>query len=84
MDESDIERLRIAVRVLNSQHLQGEKVTLAEIAILKSYLRGRDLSNVPDEEIAADVIRQELRQELEMEPRKFRRTHKRNHSASVE
>jgi hypothetical protein len=78
MDEAAVERLRIAVRVLNSQHLQGERVTDAEIAILKSYLRGRDLSDMPIEEIAAAVIRRELH----MEPERIRRTHGRTSSAS--
>ena len=68
MDEASIERLRIAVRVLNLHHYHGDKVTEAEIGILKSYLGG-DLANVAVEDIAAAVI---LR-ELNLEP-KGRRT----------
>jgi hypothetical protein len=59
MDEAAIERLRIAVRVLNLHHAHSDKVTEAEIEILKSYLGG-DLSNVAVEDIATAVIRREL------------------------
>ena len=65
MDEAALERLRIAVRVLNSHHFHSEKATDAEIEILKSYL-GRDCSNGTVEEIAAAVIRREL--QLRTEP----------------
>jgi hypothetical protein len=61
MNEAAIERLRIAVRVLNLHfdHGDGDKVTEAEIEILKSYLGG-DLANVAAEDIATAVIRREL------------------------
>jgi hypothetical protein len=59
MDQAAIERLRIAVKVLNSSYDHNEKITEAEIKTLKSYLGG-DLTNVPVEDIAAAVIRREL------------------------
>jgi hypothetical protein len=59
MDEAAIERLRIAVRVLNLHEDRSEKVTEAEIETLKSYLGG-DLANVAVEDIATAVIRREL------------------------
>jgi len=59
MDEASIERLRIAVRVLNLHHVHSDKVTEAEIGILKSYLGG-DLANLTVEDVAAAVIRREL------------------------
>jgi hypothetical protein len=62
MDEATLERLRIAVRVLNSRHFHSAKVTDTEIEILKSYL-GREFNNVTVEEIAAAVIRRELKLE---------------------
>lgn len=63
MDEAAIERLRIAVRVLNLRYDYGEKATETEIETLKSYIGG-DVTNVPVEEIAASVIRRELKLEL--------------------
>ena len=59
MDEAAIERLRIAVRVLNLKYDHGDKVTEAEIEILKSYLGG-DLANLAVADIATAVIRREL------------------------
>jgi hypothetical protein len=59
MDDAAIERLRIAVKILNSPYNQSEKVTEAELATLKSYLGG-DLTNLSVEDIAAAVIRREL------------------------
>ena len=59
MDEAAIERLRIAVRVLNLRYDFGEKATETEIGTLKSYIDG-DLTNVAVDEIAATVIRREL------------------------
>ena len=61
MDEAAIERLRIAVRVLNLKydHSDSDKVTEAEIEILKSYLGG-DLANLAVADIATAVIRREL------------------------
>jgi hypothetical protein len=59
MDLATIERLRIAVRVLNLQHPHSDQVREAEIEILKSYLGG-DLTNVAVADIAAAVIRREL------------------------
>ena len=59
LDEAAIERLRIAVKVLNSPYDHNEKVTAAEIETLKSYLGG-DLTNLSIEDIAAAVIRLEL------------------------
>ena len=59
LDEAAIERLRIAVKVLNSPYNHNEKVTDAEIETLKSYLSG-DLTNLAIEDIAAAVIRLEL------------------------
>jgi hypothetical protein len=63
IDEAAIERLKIAVRLLNLRYDQSEEVTDAEIETLKSYL-GRDVTNVAVEEIAAAVIRRELQLEL--------------------
>jgi len=40
MDEATIERLRIAVKILNSPYDHNEKVIEAELAALKSYLGG--------------------------------------------
>jgi hypothetical protein len=68
MDEAAIERLRIAVRVLNLHYDYGEKATETEIETLKSYLGG-DVTNVAVEEIAATVIRRELN----LEPNNQRR-----------
>ncbi len=62
MDEAAIERLRIAVKVLNSPYDHNENVTEAEIETLKSYLGG-DLTNPAFEDIAAAVIRRELKLE---------------------
>ena len=59
MDEATIERLRIAVKILNSPYDHNEKVPKAELATLKSYLGG-DLTNLSVEDIAAAVIRREL------------------------
>jgi hypothetical protein len=59
MDEAAIERLRIAVRILNLHYDRSGQVTEAEIDILKSYLGG-DLVNVAVEDIATAVIRREL------------------------
>jgi len=59
LDEAAIERLRIAVKVLNSPYNHNEKVTDAEIETLKSYLGG-DFTNLAIEDIAAAVIRLEL------------------------
>ena len=60
MDDAAIERLRIAVKILNSPYDHNEKVTEAEIGTLKSYLGG-DLTNLAVEDIAAAVIRRELK-----------------------
>jgi hypothetical protein len=62
MEEATIERLRIAVKILNSPFDHNEKVTEAEIETLKSYLGG-DLTNLAVEDIAAAVIRRELKLE---------------------
>ena len=62
MDEAAIERLRIAVRVLNLRYDSSEEITEAEIETLKSCLGG-DVTNVAVEEIAAAVIRRELQLE---------------------
>jgi hypothetical protein len=62
MDDAAIERLRIAVRLLNLCHDKSEEVTDAEIETLKSYLAS-DVTNVAVEEIAAAVIRRELQLE---------------------
>jgi hypothetical protein len=59
LDEAAIERLRIAVKILNSPYNHNEKVTDAEIETLKSYLGG-DFTNPAIEDIAAAVIRLEL------------------------
>jgi len=59
MDEATIERLRIAVKILNSPYDHNEKVTEAELAALKSYLGG-DLTNLSAEDITDAVIRREL------------------------
>jgi hypothetical protein len=72
MDEAVIERLRIAVRILNLHYDHGDQVTDAEIEILKSYLGG-DLTNVSVEDIATAVIRRELN----LEPSSRRRTERR-------
>ena len=64
MDEAAIERLKIAVRVLNFRFDHGEKATEAEIETLKSYLGG-DLTNMAVEDIASAVIRRELKLETE-------------------
>jgi hypothetical protein len=45
MDEATIERLRIAVKILNAPYDHNEKITEAELATLKSYLGG-DLTNL--------------------------------------
>ena len=66
MDEAAIERLRIAVKVLNSPYDHNEKVAEAELATLKSYL-GNDLTNLSVEDIAAAVIRRELKLESKNE-----------------
>jgi hypothetical protein len=78
MDEAAIERLRIAVRVLHSQDVHGEEVTDAEIEVLKSCLRGRDLGNATLQEIAAAVIRRELN----LEPSDSKRTRRISRGAS--
>ena len=62
MDEAAIERLRIAVRILNLRYDPSEEITETEIETLKSYL-GSDVTNVAVEEIAAAVIRRELQLE---------------------
>ena len=72
MDEAAIERLRIAVKVLNSPYDHNEKITEAELATLKSYLGG-DLTNLSVEDIAAGVIRRELKLESKNEGFKRRR-----------
>ncbi len=72
MDDVAIERLRIAVKILNSPYNQNEKVTEAELATLKSYLGG-DLTNLSVEDIAAAVIRRELNLESKDEGSKRRR-----------
>ena len=66
MDDATIERLRIAVKILNSPYDHNEKVTEAELARLKSYLGG-DLTNLSAEDIAAAVIRRELKLEAKDE-----------------
>ncbi len=68
IDEAAIERLRIAVRVLNLRYDYGEKATETEIETLKSYVGG-DLANGAVDEIAATVIRRELK----LEPNNQRR-----------
>ena len=72
MDEATIERLRIAVKVLNSPYDHNEKVTEAEIETLKSYLGG-DLTNLAFEDIAAAVIRRELKLEKNENSERTRR-----------
>ena len=67
MDEAAIERLRIAVRVLNLRYDYGEKATETEIETLKSYLGGDHVTNLAVEEIAATVIRRELKLESKKE-----------------
>ena len=69
VDEAAIERLRIAVRVLNLHYDHSDNVTEAEIEIVKSYLGG-DLANVAVEDIATAVIRRQLN----LEPNNRRRT----------
>lgn len=66
MDQAAIERLRIAVKVLNLPYGHNEKVTEAEIETLKSCLGG-DLTNLTVEDIAAAVIRRELNLEAKNE-----------------
>jgi len=61
MDEAAIERLRIAIRVLNLRYDDFcEKATETEIETLKSYLGG-DVTNMAVEDIASAVIRRELK-----------------------
>ena len=72
MDEAVIERLRIPVRILNLRYDRGDKITEAEIEILKSYLGG-DLTNVSVEDLATAVICRELN----LEPSSRRRTESR-------
>ena len=74
MDDAAIERLRIAVKILNSPYDHNEKVTEAELATLKSYLGG-DLTNLAVEDIAAAVIRRELKLESKNEDSEGRRKH---------
>jgi hypothetical protein len=73
VDEAAIERLRIAVRVLNLQYDQSDKVTEAEIEILKAYLGG-DLGNLAVEDIATAVIRRELNLEDSGHTRRIKST----------
>jgi len=73
VDEAAIERLRIAVRVLNLQYDQSDKVTGAEIEILKSHLGG-SLANMTVEDIAIAVIRRELNLEDSGHTRRIKST----------
>ena len=73
MDEAAIERLRIAVRILNLHYDRSDQVTEAEIQILKSYLGG-DFVNVAVEDIATAVIRRELNLEDSERTRRTKRT----------
>jgi hypothetical protein len=73
MDEAAIERLRIAVRILNLHYDRSDQVTEAEIEIFKSYLGG-DLVNVAVEDSATAVIRRELNLEDSERTHRTKRT----------